>query len=270
VFVRGRETGRAEASWPGVRDAAAYDLRISRLENAGAVLLSHATTTSTSTPLSSLSPGTYTVTVTAIDKTGMPGFPSDTKAIRVAGLEVPEGAVVTDDGAIVLSKEQRVRLLGAEGLEVGYGTSRIFGAAPSSLGLAQNESVVARLRLPGATDETVIRLEPRGLRARVSIDPRAALWPNDRVSVTVDFYDARGRVVPENAEVKPTVTVNLKPVKLEWQRSGRSLRATLPPPTMPGPWVVRAEVRDGRGELLGRDFLEVAKKQADRDGVAQR
>jgi hypothetical protein len=263
VFVRGSETGRAEASWPAIKNATAYEVRVSRLGNGGAVLLSDTTTTSTNSPLSALSPGTYTLAVAAVDKTGLRGAMSEAKALRVAGLEVPEGAVAADNGAIVLAKEQRVRLLGADGLEVSYGTSRVFGAAPATLGLAHGESVVARLRSPGATDEAVIRLEPQGLRARVHIDPKAALWPNDRVNVTVDLYDASGRAVPENVEVKPTVTINLEPVKLDWQRSGRSLQAKVPPSPTQGPWVVRAEVRNGRGELLGRDFLEVAKNQGE-------
>jgi hypothetical protein len=105
----------------------------------------------------------------------------------------------------------------------------------------------------------VIRLEPKGLRARVHVDPKAAFWPDDSVAVTVELYDARGRPIPESSDVKPTVTVNLEPVKLEWQRSGRVLRATVPPSAAPGPWVLRAEVRDGHGELIGRDFLEIAK-----------
>lgn len=260
VLVRGGQPGHAIVTWAAVKDATSYDVRIARLGDGVATLIFHEPVQSTSVPTGALSPGTYSVVVAAIDKSGLSGAPSESKTLRVAGLEVPEGAVVTDDGAVVLAKEQRVRLSNAEGLEVSYGASSVFGSAPSTLGLAHNEAVVARLRAPGTRDETVIRLEPMGLRARVHIDPKGAFWPNDRVNVAVDLYDASGRAVPENADVKPTVTVNLEPLKLEWQRSGHSLRATVPPSQVPGPWVVRAEVRDGRGALLGRDFLEVAKR----------
>jgi hypothetical protein len=269
VFVRGSATGHAEATWQPLKDATSYDVRISRVEPAGARLVSRRATTSPSVSLDALSPGSYAVVVAAVDKSGLSGAPSESKTVRVAGVEVPDGAAVTDDGVIVLAKEQRVKLVGAEGLEVSYGTSRFFAAAPSTLGLAHDESVVARLRAPGSTEETVIRLEPRGLRARVHIDPKAAYWPGDRVDVTVDLYDARGRAVPESVEVKTTVTVNLEPVKLDWRRAGHSLNASVPPSVMPGPWVVRAEVRDGRGELLGRDFVEIAKSRAG-TGVAHR
>ena len=272
LFIRGGSTGSAEATWQPVKDAASYDVRVSRMEEKGAVLVSHESVSAARAPLHDLEPGMYSIVVASMDKYGLAGSASPSKSIRVAALEVPEGAVVADDGTIVLAKDQRVRLLGSEGLEVSYGTSRFFGAAPTTLGLAHNESVVARLRAPGATDETVIRLEPKGLRARVQVGPRAAYWPGDDVTITVDLYDASGRPIPENADAKPTVTVNLEPVKLDWRRAGRTMRATVPPSMSHGPWIIRAEVRDARGELLGRDFLEVAKADARgaASGVAHR
>jgi len=262
VFVHDADTGSANASWRAVKDAKSYDVRVSRAEGARTTVVSRELVTVASTGLRALSPGTYSIVVTAIDKSGLLGTPSEAKVIRVAGLEMPEGATVGQDGAIVLAREQRVRLLASSGLEVSYGTSQIFAPAPSTLGLAHNESVVARVRAPGTADETIIRLEPRGLRARVQVGPRTASWPRDSVVVAVELYDDSGRPIPEGS-VTPTVTVNLERVKLYWQRSVRAMRATIPPSASGGPWVVRAEVRDGRGELLGRDFLEVAKSRMD-------
>lgn len=259
VFVRGNESGHAEASWQPVKGAVRYDVRVSRGESKNAVLVSHESTASPSAPLRDLTAGTYAVVVSAIDKSGLLGVSSESKSLRVARLQVPEGATVTDDGTIILSKEQRVTVLGSEGLEVSYGTSTFFGSAPNTLGLSHNESVVARLRAPGSADETIIRLEPRGLRARVHFDPKAAYWPSDKVTVTVELYDTTGRTVPDGADVEPVVTVNLEPVKLDWQRSGYTLRAVVPQSPTPGPWIVRAEVADAHGEMLGRDFVEVAK-----------
>lgn len=262
LFMRGSESGSAEARWQPVKNAASYDVRISRVDEKASVVVSHESTNATREALRSLAPGKYSIVVASVDKYGLPGAPSEPKTLRVAGLELPEGAVVKDDGTVVLAKEQRVRLLGSEGLEVSYGTSRFFASAPTTLGLAHDESVVARLRAPGSPDETVIRLEPKGLRAKVQVSPRAAFWPTDSVNVTIDLYDASGRAVPDGVDVKPTVTINLEPVKLDWRRHGRSLQAAVPPSAAPGPWIIRAEVRDGRGELLGRDFLEVAKSES--------
>jgi hypothetical protein len=258
VFVHDGETGSATASWQSLKEAKAYDVTLTRTVATGTVLASHETTTSTSAPFRGLSPGTYSIVVAAVDKYGLPGTPSQSKSLRVAGLEVPEGAVIGSAGAIILAKEQRVRLIASEGLEIAYGSSQIFRAAPSTLGLAHNGAVVARLRAPGTTDETLIRLAPRGLSVRANLSPKTALWPRDTVHVTVELSDKSEHPVREG-DVQSTITVNLKPVKLDWQRSGRTLRATIPPPASEGPWVVRIEVRDKQGELLGRDFLEVAK-----------
>jgi hypothetical protein len=263
VFVRDSETGNAIASWQPVKDADRYDVHVGRVDGSKIAPFSHELTTSTSAPLRALSPGTYSVVVTAIDKTGLLGMPSQPKELRVSGLETPKGASVGSDGAIVLAKEQRVRLLASEGLEVSYGTSQIFGPAPSTLGLAHGESVVARIRAPGTTEETFIRLEPRGLRARVQLSPTTASWPRDSVTVTVEPYDTSGRPIPDE-NLTTTVTVNLERVKLAWQRDDHALRAVIPASATRGPWVIRAEVRDGRGELLGRDFLEVLNGQTGR------
>jgi hypothetical protein len=75
--------------------------------------------------------------------------------------------------------------------------------------------------------------------------------------IDVELYDTNGRRVPEDSEISPTITVNLDPVKVKWTRKGRTLHTELPAGTAPGPWVVRVEVRDHQGDLIGRDFLEV-------------
>jgi hypothetical protein len=42
-------------------------------------------------------------------------------------------------------------------------------------------------------------------------------------------------------------------------REGNRLIGTVLPTANPGPWVLRVEVKDQFGALLGRDFLEIAK-----------
>jgi hypothetical protein len=196
------------------------------------------------------------------------GAPSESSTVRIVGLTVPKGADVAADGTVLLGRDQRVSLTGGSGLEVSYGGSSMFQSAPSTLGLAHNAPTLVRLRAPGAKDETVIRLEPKGLRANVAIGPRVARWPLDRVVIDVELYDTSGRPVPEDAEVSPTITVNLDPVSVKWVRTGRTLHAELPPGIAPGPWVVRAEVHDPRGELIGRNFLEVAHSPSQSRGTA--
>ena len=64
--------------------------------------------------------------------------------------------------------------------------------------------------------------------------------------------------------------MNLAKVPVHWEQSGHTLRAAIQPGTPPGPWVVRAEIRDRNGELLGRDFLEVAPTEPTAAAVAAR
>jgi hypothetical protein len=55
------------------------------------------------------------------------------------------------------------------------------------------------------------------------------------------------------------VTVNSHPVEVGWTRSTQRLEAVIAaPPVYPGPWILRAEVADQHGILLGRNFLEIA------------
>lgn len=257
TLVRGSELAHASASWPALPNAARYDVVLTRTGKDAAVV-SHQIVTETKVGMDSLPPGTYGMVVAAVDREGLVGSPSAPCSLRVVGVETPEGASVSQDGAIILGKDQRVSLVGADGVEISYGASSLFMGAPSQLGLAHGEPTTVRLRAAGTTAETVLRLAPRGLHAAVDIGPRTAKWPLDRVTIEVDLYDTTGRPIPDASTIDANVTVNLNKIAVKWERSGHTLRATLSPGTPPGPWVVRAEVRDHNGDLLGRDFLEVA------------
>ncbi|HKY39433.1 MAG TPA: hypothetical protein VJN18_26020, partial [Polyangiaceae bacterium] len=68
-----------------------------------------------------------------------------------------------------------------------------------------------------------------------------------------------GQAVPEWLELKPEVKLGIEPIDVAFTRNGNRLVGTVPPTDKPGPWVLRVEVRDQFGALLGRDFLEIAK-----------
>jgi hypothetical protein len=257
VVVEGGHTGGFSATWAPVKDAVSYDIAFSSvLEKSHAAR--HTVTPATAARWSDLASGSYAVTVAAIDRSGLTGAASERATVRVVGVRVPDGTSVASDGTISLGRDQRVSLTGGSGLEVSYGASSMFLSAPSTLGLAHNAPTIVRLRAPGSKEETVVRLEPAGLRANVKIGPKVARWPLDHVVVDIELYDTNGRPIPEDADVAPTITVNLTPVSVKWVRTGRAMHGELAPGTTPGPWVVRAEVLNRRGELIGRDFLEVA------------
>ncbi len=64
---------------------------------------------------------------------------------------------------------------------------------------------------------------------------------------------------PEWVQLKPTVTLGIEPIEVAFTRDGNRLTGTVPPNAAPGPWVLRVEVQDQFGALLGRDFLEIGK-----------
>lgn len=257
TLVRGGESAHASATWAALPNAARYDVVLKRTDKDAAVV-SHQIVTDAKASVDSLAPGTYALVVAAVDKQGLVGSPSAPCALRVLGIETPEGASVSQDGAIILGRDQRVSLVGAEGVELSYGASSLFMGAPSQLGLAHGEPTTVRFRSIGSAAETVLHLAPRGLHAAVDIGPRTAKWPIDHVTIQVDLYDTTGRPLPDESSIDATVTVNMTKVPVKWEHAGHALRATLSPGTPPGPWVVRAEIRDRNGDLLGRDFLEVA------------
>jgi hypothetical protein len=264
------KTGALTAAWAPIADAARYSLALDRVSDAGTTRVRVESTTDTRATLAGLEPGSYTLAVAAVDPAGLQSASSAPLPLRVLGFALPEGATVTDDGALLLGKNQRVTLLGAENVEVSYGRSPEFVAAPPSLGLARGEETRVRLRARGDTAETELRLAARALRARVELSPRAARWPGDPLTIAVELYDAGGRPVPEGTTVTPTVTVNSIPREVKWELTGRKLKCVLPPASVEGPWVVRVEVRDAQGELLGRDFLEIAPAAPSRSAIASR
>ncbi len=269
VVVHGNEAAHAAATWTRLSNAARYDVVLTRT-GPDAAVVSHQLVTEPSASLDSLPPGKYALVVSGIDKQGLAGKPSEACSLRVVGIEPPPGSATSADGAIILARDQHVSLIDAEGVEISYGSSSLFMSAPATLNLAHGEPTTVRLRAPGTTAEALLHLAPKGLHAAVSIGPRAARWPVDHVAIQVDLYDTTGNAIPDESGIDATVTVNLTKVPVKWEHVGHTLRTTLAPGTPPGPWVVRTEVRDRHGDLLGRDFLEVAPLESNPAIVAQR
>ena len=173
TLVRGNDSARAGATWTPLPNAARYDVIVSRTGQGGGVV-SHQIVTEPSVSVDSLTPGNYALVVAGVDRQGLVGSVSEPCALRVLGVEMPEGASVSQDGAIILGRDQRVSLVGADGVEITYGSSQFFVGAPSQLGLAHGEPTTVRFRAPGTSSETVLHLAPRGLHAAVNIGPRTA------------------------------------------------------------------------------------------------
>lgn len=238
-----------------VPSAVGYDFGIWRIDGGDKTLLQRLTSNSPGVQLPSLEPGSYAVSVRAMERSGLESMDSAAIPLRVVGADLPAGAKLVGD-RVVLRPHQRLALRGTEGVEVSYGKAPQFVPAPDSIGLIRGQTTRVRLRASGTTGELAFELEPYTIRADIQIGPSRARWPNDEISVSVRVTDGRGR--PLSADVKPLVHVNVTPVALEWKRQNNVLTTVVPRPAEGGPWVVRVEVRDDTGAFVGRDFLEVA------------
>jgi hypothetical protein len=211
--------------------------------------------------LAGLGAGQYRVSVRAIDAAGLQSPWSESVPLNVIGVEVPEGARLEDSGAISLLPGQRVRLLGAEGLELGYAGLDRFLPPPDSLGLVQRRPITAVLRDPDTRESVRLRLEPLTLKAEIELPHAPRRWPVGGLPITVRMKDQKGRLVPGvRADVQ--VSVNLEPQTLPWQRGEASWSAVVVSPVGAAPWLVRVNVLDERGVSLGMDFAEIGYEAA--------
>jgi hypothetical protein len=250
--------GAASASVKAVPspNVARRNLSLFQLDGSKRALLSEGEWLAETQQLPQLSPGRYEVVARSIDAFGVQSAPSTPLQLRVVGVTLPEGARIQGD-AILLGRNGRVGLIGAEGLETSYGRASVFVPAPKDVGLARGESTLLRLREPGSPRELAVKLEPRTLRADVAIGPKSARWPGEALQVQVKLFDHQGKPVTEALKTTPRVFVNVEAVEPTWTHSGNTYTAKVAPHSGSGPWVVRVEVSDDFGDPVGRDFLEL-------------
>jgi hypothetical protein len=206
--------------------------------------------------LAGLAPGRYRVSVRALDRSGLAGGWSESAALRVIGVEVPEAARLEDSGALSLLPAQRVRLIGAEGFEVAYAGLDRFVPVPDSLGLVRRRPITARLRDPDSGESVSLRLEPLTVKAQIELAQSARGWPAAGVSIRVRLQDQKGRLVT-GLHTEVQVSVNLEPQKLVWHRGEGTWASVVPSPVGEAPWLVRVDVLDEHGVSLGKDFAEI-------------
>ncbi|MCU0692301.1 MAG: hypothetical protein MUF54_12955 [Polyangiaceae bacterium] len=211
-----------------------------------------------------LLPGAFEVVVESIDAQGVPGIRSAPERLRVVSVSVPRGAHVADGGELVLPPGLRsVALHNAAGLEMTYGAGSVWIPAPTVVSLPMRASSGdVRLRFPGSQQVTTLVLHRLELSAIVTFDTEAPRWPADYVGVTVKFRAATSGVSAKQFAPVVRVTVGTRPVDVPFAFVGDELRGRIPPQQGDGPCVVRVEVRDSHGTLLGRNFIEVARESA--------
>jgi hypothetical protein len=242
--------------WSAVERARAYELRLLRVDGAGEQRQRFSGTEQQGS-FASLQPGRYTIAARSIDADGLGGPWSKPEAVRVLGVLLPPGGYA-EGGTLFVGANQEVRFSNSDGLEMTYQGAGRFVPASDALTLYRGETTIVSFRTPGSLETTAVRLEPRGIYAEVSIGPSRALWPRDAVQIAVEIKSKTHEPVPAWLEPKPAVLLGVEPLAVTFTREGSRWLATVPPSALPGPWVLRVEVKDQYGADLGRDFLEIA------------
>jgi len=209
-------------------------------------------------PFAPVPPGRYELTARSLDSEGIAGRWSKPEPVRVVGVTLPPGGY-SAGGDIFIGKGQEVRFSNTEGLEMTYEGAGRYVPASEAVSLYRGETTMVSFRVPGSLFPTSARLRPRGLYAHVALGPSRAVWPTDHVQIAVELRSKNGEGVPEWLELKTEVKLGIEPIEVTFTRDGNRLVGTVPPIDRPGPWVLRVEVKDQFGAVLGRDFLEIAK-----------
>ncbi len=211
-----------------------------------------------------LKPGQYSLQVRGFDSDGLGGPPSPPLQVGIVRLQLPPGGYFEPPHSVLLPRGYFADLVGAKGLEMSYRGSKHWAPAASRLWLTRNEPLEVRLRTPGSAESLPLTLAPRGLSAAVALGPKNATWPSVPARIEVRLVNERGDRVPDWIEPKIEARLGTEALNLEWQREGDIVKATVPPRSSGGPWVLRVDVRDQHGIELGRNFLEIAQDQPDK------
>ncbi|MBN1608477.1 MAG: hypothetical protein JW940_17730 [Polyangiaceae bacterium] len=257
-------TGKAklgDCRWSAVPGASQYRVTLYRQGEEDPVGSLTTQSTQLSGAFGPLAPGRYELRVASVDALGLVGPPSAPFPIRVLGAQLPVGATVVDNTTIELGQGQTVSFTETDGMIMRYAGMDGAVAADSPVGLQGARARVLSLSFPGAITGTLVRLRPRRLAASIQIGPRHLTWPGPPATISVELTNG-GEPIPPWLVPVFAATINLKPVDSGFTREGNTLQAIVANPGGDGPWVVRVEVRDQTGALLGRDFLEVEERRA--------
>jgi hypothetical protein len=281
--------GPIHLAWQPVANAVSY--RVELATDAAMVRVVDRKTMSDTryTTIQPSAAGRYWAHVRAVGLEGIVGAWSAPEVVRVLRYQLPEGAIVAHDGAIVLPDGAGLAFPDPEGLEVAFenvslASGALENAAPSrgaygpelgtpmvrheptlywsSLGtsvrLSDSAPVrVVHLRDPASQAEARLVIVRRQLRADVELSPTSARWPHDPIHVRVRVSDPSGRVDAATEPVSVEATLGLDPLVVSWVHQGAVWTGLIAPRAIPTPSVVRVVVKDSRSEEIGRGFVEL-------------
>jgi len=267
LLAGGGDDASTRLAWPSLPQAVGYEVQV---RGADDVLVRSERTEQPGLVLGDLSAGQYQVSVSGFDDFGIAGARSATVALNVVGMDIPPTASRGPGGAVRLQANQRVTLIGADGLLVAYLGLDDFLPAPKSVGLVARRPISLVLRHPVSGETLRLDLEPLTVRAQVTFAQHPQSWPSEGLEVAVKLVDDHGEPVPSNFAASCRVTVNVEPVAPVWERTGAVLRTRISRPPSAAPWMVRVDVVDENGASLGMDFAEVGYQRPPSASTAQR
>ena len=208
-----------------------------------------------------LTPGQFELEVAGVDREGFLSPEHRSLGITVVGVDLPPGALIQKNDTILLGSDQTVTLTHAQGLTLTTADHRVNVPADAPFGLAKQDHASILVHPPDGGSPTMLSLARRENLVTAWVGPKYATWPMDPVDLRIDLKDDHGN--PLNPSIKPTmhVSIGIEPMPVDWVNEGTSFRAQIPAQTGRGPWVVRLEVLDQHGVIIGRDFVEVDRSQ---------
>jgi hypothetical protein len=209
--------------------------------------------------------GGYWAQVRAVGAEGIVGEWSPPRALRVVHYQVPQDAVVSRDGSIVLAPGTSLALMDADGLEMAYGTSAgpspvplYWSPLPGSLRLPPDVAMrVIHLRDPSLGQETTLTLARRSLKVDIDVSPRNPS-PGAALDVRATAYDPTRRLDPSQEKISLETTLDLAPMAVPWRQQGATWTARITLPPVFRPTVLRVVARDAFGGEIGRGFVEIS------------
>ncbi len=268
ALVPGQSGAPLDFNWSPVAGAASYRVEVASEPTMVRTVIRGSTNEAHFSAMEPAAGGRYWARVRAVGAEGIVGEWSTARPLRVVHYQVPEGAFVATDGAIVLPEGSTVGLSDGAGLEVAYEGVRGFAASTpiplywmavtGPLRLRDDAMIrIAHLRDNALNAETQLVLARRQLKADVNLEPKNARWPPDPIGVSIVLRDPSGRIDTAHTPVTLEAMLNLTPLPVDWQRRGDTWTGRIAPHAIGGPSVIRVRVVDDRGTEIGGGFVEV-------------
>ena len=245
-------------SWEPVPGAVRYRVSVEQLEPERRRVSNLEVTAATLSSPPRLGPGRYAIAVQAVDRFGINGQFSSAEPFSVMGVRSSDGGYVDAQGNIIAGYDRSVHLTYADGLLMKG--QHEWGPLPDAIVLPSGEPMNLHLRQAGDTRLLSARLLPPHVATSVFVGPKFARWPGDSLRVEVKIEGPTPGTPPAWITPRFRVQLGIDDLPVTWSQSGDTYVTEIPPQGGEGPWIVRVEVEDQYGHLLGRDFVEIAQR----------